>query len=30
MSPRERLSRYFELVWDWWYPIDEYLDLYNI
>lgn len=22
--------RSFHLVWDWWYPIDEYLDLYNI
>lgn len=22
--------RNFQLVWDWWYPIDEYLDLYNI
>jgi hypothetical protein len=20
----------FRLDWDWWYPIDEYLDLYNI
>lgn len=20
----------FQLEWDWWYPIDEYLDLYNI
>ena len=20
----------FQLQWDWWYPIDEYLDLYNI
>jgi len=20
----------FQLDWDWWYPIDEYLDLYNI
>lgn len=22
--------RSFQLEWDWWYPIDEYLDLYNI
>lgn len=22
--------RSFSLEWDWWYPIDEYLDLYNI
>ena len=22
--------RSFTLEWDWWYPIDEYLDLYNI
>jgi len=22
--------RSFQLDWDWWYPIDEYLDLYNI
>ena len=22
--------RSFDLQWDWWYPIDEYLDLYNI
>lgn len=22
--------RSFTLDWDWWYPIDEYLDLYNI
>jgi hypothetical protein len=21
---------HFDLVWDWWYPIDEFLDLYNI
>lgn len=21
---------HFNLVWDWWYPIDEFLDLYNI
>ena len=21
---------HFRLDWDWWYPIDEYLDLYNI
>ena len=20
----------FRLEWDWWYPIDEFLDLYNI
>ena len=22
--------RHFQLDWDWWYPIDQYLDLYNI
>jgi len=22
--------RHFQLEWDWWYPIDEFLDLYNI
>ena len=22
--------RSFDLQWDWWYPIDQYLDLYNI
>lgn len=22
--------KHFQLEWDWWYPIDEYLDLYNI
>lgn len=22
--------RSFQLEWDWWYPIDQYLDLYNI
>ena len=22
--------RSFQLQWDWWYPIDEYIDLYNI
>lgn len=21
---------HFELIWDWWYPVDECLDLYNI
>ena len=22
--------KHFQLEWDWWYPIDEFLDLYNI
>lgn len=22
--------RHFQLDWDWWYPIDQFLDLYNI